>query len=120
MADHPIEGQLLLAAGARASVPLHRVDGLVERAQGHVVANVDEYERTYERIEGTRDVDFYCVEEGFWARVGEALGFDPREADAVRRAHESQFLRDGRRLDRQSEFETTLELREIVAVSATR
>jgi hypothetical protein len=120
MADHPIEGQLLLAAGARASVALHRVDGLVERAQDHVVANRETYERTYERIEGARDADFYCVETGFWERVGEELGLDRREADAVRRAHEAQFTRDGRRLDRESEFETTLEVREVVAVAATR
>lgn len=120
MVDHPIEGQLLLAAGARASVPIHRVEGLVEEAQAYVEANRADYERTYERIAGARDVDYYCVEDGFWTQAGEELGFDRREADAVRRAHEAQFTRDGRRLDRQSEFETTLELREIVAVSATR
>lgn len=120
MADHPIEGQLLLVAGARASVAMHRLPDLVERAHDHVVANADEYERRYERIEGARDADFYCVEPGFWAAVGDELGMNDREADAVRRAHEAQFTRDGRRLDRQSEFESTLELREIVAVAATR
>jgi len=116
VSDHPIEAQILLVAGAQASVPPSRLPDLVETAQSYVRDRRERYERTYERIEGARDADYYCVESGYWAAVGEELGFEDREADAVRRAHTAQFERDGRRLDRESEFESTLELRAVVAV----
>lgn len=120
MSDHPIEAQLVLLAGTHASVPLDRLPSLLEGAQRYVSDHRTEYERRYERIEGARDADYYCVETGYWASVGEELGYDRREWEAVRRAHEAQFERDGRRLDREAEFESTLDLREIVAVDATR
>lgn len=116
MADHPIEAQIMLLAGARASVPPPRLPALVETAQSYVRDRREEYERTYERIAGARDADYYCVEPDYWERLGAALGFEDREFDAVRRAHTAQFERDGRRLDRESEFASTLELRAVVAV----
>jgi len=119
MSDHPIEGQIVLLAGARASVPLDRLPGLLEQAQAYVRERRDEYTRSYERIEGARECDYVCVEDGHWERVGTELGFDDRESDAVRRAHADQFTRDGRRLDREAGFESTLEIREVVAVPAT-
>jgi len=112
---HPIEGQVLLMAGARASVPVQRLPELVEQAQAHVRERRDRYERTRERIAG-HEANYFPVPDDHWAEVGDDLGFEGREADAVRRAHETQFQRDGRRLDREDEFERTLEIRTVVAV----
>ena len=118
MADHPIEAQLVLLAGSRASVPMDRLPTLIEAAQRHIDENRETYGRRYERIDGARDATYFCVDDGFWDDLGPELGFNRRETDAVRRAHEAQFLRDGRRLDREAEFESTLELRDVVTVAA--
>ncbi|WP_254273387.1 hypothetical protein [Haloarcula marina] len=120
MGDHPIEAQLVLLAGTQASVPLDRLPDLLERAQTHIETRREEFERRYERISGARDADYYCVGPEYWEAAGETLGFNRREWEAVRRAHEAQFSRDGRRLDREGEFESTLEIRSVVAVGATR
>jgi hypothetical protein len=114
---HPIEGQIVLVAGARASVTLTRLSGLVERAQRHVRGNRDEYDRQFERIEGPQDLVYYLADQDHWETVGEELGLDDRETDAVRRAHAEQFRRTGRRLDRLDEFETTMEIRDVVVMS---
>lgn len=114
---HPIEGQIVLLAGARASVTLSRLSRLVGRAQRHVRERRDEYDRRCERIEGSDGLVYYLADAGHWDAVGGTLGFDDREADAVRRAHAEQFRRDGRRLDRGEEFDATLEIREPVAMA---
>lgn len=119
MTEHPIEGQILLLAGARASVPVDRLPELIERGQSYIREHREEYARSYERIEGAREADYFCVETGYWDHVGSELALDDRETDAIRRAHSDQFMRDGRRLDREAEFETTLDVREVVAVAST-
>lgn len=115
---HPIEGQVVLLAGARASVTLARLSELTERAGRYVRDGREEFERRYERIDGSDGLAYYLVEVGYWDGVGEALGLTDREADALRRVHAEQFRRDGRRLDRLDEFETSMEIREVVVVSA--
>jgi len=110
---HPIEGQVLLLAGARASVTLGRLSELTERAHRHHVGR-DGLKRRYERIDGTDGRTYFLVDVGHWREVGEELGLARREADALRRVHAEQFRRDGRRLDRLAEFETSLEIREVV------
>ena len=117
-ATHPLEGQVVLLAGSRASVTLERLSELVERAQQHVREHRTEYDRQFERIDSP-DLVFYLVDEGHWRDVGAELGLDERESDAIRRAHTEQFRRAGRRLDRQEEFETALEIREIVVADST-
>ena len=114
---HPIEGQVVLLAGAQASVPLSDLSALVERTQKHLAGRREIYERRFERIDGPGDAVFYLAEDGCWATVGKELGFSDRETDAVRRSHESQFRRAGRRLDRTDEFETALEIRDVVAIA---
>lgn len=118
MADvtHPLEGQIVLLAGAQASVTLTRLSDLLERAQHYVHDHREEYDRQFERIEGAGERAYYLVDDGHWAAVGRALGFDARESDAIRRAHAEQFRRAGRRLDRLDEFETAMEIREVVVV----
>ncbi|MCL9812658.1 hypothetical protein [Natranaeroarchaeum aerophilus] len=114
---HPIEGQTVLLAGARASVTLSQLSALLERAQQQLVDQRVEYARQFEGIDGTDGRTYFLASDGHWARVGEELGLTDREADALRRAHESQFLRDGRTLDRLDEFETSVEIREPVAIA---
>lgn len=118
--SYPIEGQIVLLAGTHASVPLDRLPDLLERVQTYLRENRAEYEREYECISGPRAADYVCVESGHWDSIGSALSLSDREQDAVRRAHVSQFERDGRRLDRSEEFETTLEIRDVLAVTAER
>ncbi|APW96528.1 hypothetical protein CHINAEXTREME_01535 [Halobiforma lacisalsi AJ5] len=126
MNDVPIDGQVLMLTAAKASVPADRLPDLVERAQTALEADLDQYRREYERVyagpgtdNGDEDADrleAFLVEWGHWETVGEELGFDRRERAAVRRAHEEQLLRLGRRADREDEFETSLEIREPVLV----
>jgi hypothetical protein len=114
---HPIEGQVVLLAGAQASVTLQALSALLEDAQRHLVDRREDYGRRFERVEaGSRT--YYLADANHWERVGEELGLDDSEADAVRRAHGAQFRRDGRRLDRKAEFETAMEIRDPVAIAS--
>lgn len=117
-ANHPIEGQVVLLAGAQASVTLSQLSAIIQRAQDHVRQRSTGYVDQYECIDGTDGVCYVLAESGHWDDVGDELSFTEREADAVRRAHAEQFRRDGRRLDRLDEFETTLEVRDPVAMTA--
>ncbi|MEF8828373.1 MAG: hypothetical protein V5A49_05030 [Haloarcula sp.] len=116
--EYPIEGQIVLLAGTQASVPLDRLPDLLGQVQTYLRANQETYDREYERISGPREADYVCAESGHWDSIGRELGLSDREQDAVRRAHAAQFERDGRRLDRSEEFEATLEIRDVLAVSS--
>lgn len=108
--SHPIEGQIVLLAGAKSSVTLKRLSALLEDVQRHLAESRTEYERQFECIEGP-DTEYYLAGVDHWENVASALDLTSRERDAVRRAHEAQFRRDGRRLDREEEFERTLSIR---------
>ena len=113
--SHPIEGQVVLLAGARASVPLHRLSELLDRVHGELADRRERYEREFERVDAG-DTVYYLADADYWTTAADDFGLTEREADAVRRAHEKQFLRDGRRLDRTGEFETALDIRQPVVV----
>ena len=115
--SHPIEGQVVLLAGAKASVSLARLSDLLSEAQEYLADEADEYDRRFERIDGCDGGIYFLAEERHWERLGTELGFTKREARAVARTHNAQFERDGRRMDREEEFETTLEIRDVVAVN---
>jgi hypothetical protein len=114
--SHPIEGQVVLLAGARASVPLQRLSPLLDRVQRHLADQQQAYERQYERVDADGTV-YYLAGSDHWPAVGDALDLAENEVDAVRRAHEKQFLRDGRRLDREAEFEAALDIRQPVVLA---
>lgn len=114
--SHPIEGSAIIIAGAKASVPVERLPRLLVAAQGHLAPQRDAYERRYELLEQTPDAKTFLAEPGHWRDVGEALGWERREADAAARAHAEQVKRRGRELGRAAEFETALEIREAVVV----
>ena len=114
---HPIEGQVVLLAGAKASVTLGQLSQLLERAQRHLVPAQDRYERGYERVYVDENVVYYLVEPGHWKNVGTELDLNRREWTALRRTHAEQLKRAGRRLNRSDEFETALEIREAVVLA---
>ncbi len=118
--SNPIEGQVILLAGAKASVPLRRLPTLLSRAAVVLSDRRESYDRRYERLHEDDDRRYYAVESDHWTGLGDELGFDDRETDAVRRAHTEQLLRAGRRADRREEFQTTLEIRECVVIERER
>lgn len=115
--NHPIEGQIVLLAGAKASVPLERLSELLAETQSDLGGRMDEYRQRYECVHETQEWCVFLVEDGHWETVGNRLGFDRREWDGVRRAHEQQLYRIGRRERRRSEFDSALEIREAVLIS---
>ncbi len=119
MAGEPIEGQILLLTAAKASVPATRLPDLVERAQATLGPDRERYRREFERCYADDGLEAFLVEWGHWEAVSEEIGLTDRELSAVRRAHEEQLLRIGRRTDREDEFETALEIREPVIIGAS-
>lgn len=114
--SHPIEGQVLLLAGAQASVTLTHLSDLITRANEHVSTQQADYEREFERIDDPEGPVYYLVDGSYWEGVGTTLGLERREVEALRRVHALQFQRAGRRLDRLEEFETAMEIRDVVAM----
>lgn len=115
-ASLPLDGDVLLLAGARASVTPDRLPELVRRAQSHLGPRLDEYARGFERVHADDDRALFLVPAGHWAELGAELGLADREADALRRAHEQQLLRVGTKSGRRDEFEAAVEIREAVIV----
>lgn len=116
VSDHPIDGQVLLIAGAKASVPLDRLPELLERAQSDLAGRLDDYRREFECVHETPDRAAFLVPSDHWEALGDRLGFDRRECDAARRAHEEQVHRIGSETDRSEEFESAFEIRDAVVV----
>lgn len=116
---HPIDGNALLIAAAKASVGPGRLPELLRDADEYLRSRAEEYDRAYERVDLDDEtaVATYLVPDGHWAEVGVELGLNGREVDAIRRAHEQHLLRVGTRRRRRQEFETALDLREAVVVS---
>jgi len=113
---HPIEGQIVLLVGAQASVTLKRLSELLHTVQAHLDGQQESYERQYERIGSVDGRVYYLVPSDHWETIGGEIGLASRESDAVRRAHEAQFDRDGRKQNRTDEFDAALEIRDVVAM----
>ncbi|ADJ14331.1 hypothetical protein [Halalkalicoccus jeotgali] len=117
--SHPIDGQVVLLAAAKASVAGNRLPGLLERAQSKLEPDLGTYRRRYELAVETDDACCFFVPADHWETVGADLGLERREYRAIQRTHEEQLLRLGKREDRRAEFETALEVRS-AAVVGTR
>ncbi|MXR39922.1 hypothetical protein GRX01_00910 [Halobaculum sp. WSA2] len=127
---HPIDPNALMIAAATASVGAGRLPELLRTADEHLRTRREEYERAYECVDDDGDDDddedngdggddgasTYLVPDGHWSEVGDELGVNRREADALRRAHEQHLLRLGTKRGRRREFESALELREAVVI----
>ncbi|MFB6166475.1 MAG: hypothetical protein ABEJ31_15050 [Haloarculaceae archaeon] len=116
MSGEPIEGEVLLLAGVKASVGPQRVPDLVDLVQADLAPRLEEYDRAYETAYDREDHAAFFVEDGHWAEIGDRLDFEERELDAVRRAHHAQLNRQGRRADRLEAFESALEIRDCVLI----
>ncbi|WP_255170476.1 hypothetical protein [Natrononativus amylolyticus] len=116
MAGDPIDGQVLVLAGAKASVAPSRLPSLVARVQERLAPELESYRRACECVHEDADRAIFLVEWGHWADLGDRFDLEPRDRSAVRRAHEEQLRRVGRRDDREDEFETALEIREPVVI----
>jgi hypothetical protein len=115
--DVPIEGQVQLLAAAKASIAPHRLPELLSAAQADLGPRTDDYRRQYEQVARTDEgARVFFVAADHWSQVGDRLGFDRRETAAVRRAHEAQLRRIGRRENRRDEFERALEIRTAVVI----
>ena len=114
--EAPIEGEALLVAGAKASVAIPRLPALVNAVQEALGPRVESFRRRYELAYESDEVVAFFVEAGFWDDLGDDLDFDRRETDAARRAHAEQLHRVGRREDREEEFASALEIREVAVI----
>lgn len=112
----PFDGEVLLLAGAKASLSPRRLPELVDDAQAHLGAELDRYRREYEAVHEDDRLVVFLVEPDHWEELAATLGLNGRERDALRRAHEEQLLWVGRDADRREEFESALEIREAVVV----
>jgi hypothetical protein len=112
----PIDGQAFLLAVAKASVAPAALSSLLERVQADLGPRLETYRREFERVEAGETRDLFLVPSGHWETVGERLGLNRRETDAVARAHAAQLRRLGSETGRREEFETALEIREAVVI----
>lgn len=113
---NPLDGNPLLLAAAKASLGPQLLPDLVEHVQSRLGPRIEDYRREYESALRTDDYEAFFVEAGHWEDLGEDLDLEPRERDAVQRAHEEQLLHAGADRDRRGEFDTALELREVVVI----
>jgi len=116
MAGGPLAGNALVLAAAKASVSGERLPDLVDRVQRHLGDRRADYGRRYECAHEDDTEAVFFVEEGHWADLGAELGLDEREWTGVKRAHEEHLKRLGTDLERRGEFDTALELREVVVI----
>jgi len=112
----PLDGEVLLMAGAKASVAPERLPALVDRVQAELGPRIDEYRRRYECVHEDDDRAAFLADDDHWERVGEELGLHRREYDALRRAHAEQVRRIGRKTDREAAMASALEIRSAVVV----
>ncbi|MFO7925307.1 MAG: hypothetical protein ACQET5_03375 [Halobacteriota archaeon] len=115
----PLDGNAIVLAAAKASVSGERLPELVEQAQATLGPRREEYARRYECVHGDETQEVFFVEEGHWAELGEELGLTRREWAALRRVHAEHLKQLGGDLDRREEFETALDVREVVVIGGT-
>lgn len=115
-ADLPLDGTVVQYAAALASVGPAAYPALLATVQERLDADRARYEREFECVHRDEARAVFLVPSDHWETVGEALSLSAREAKAVRRAHERQLTRLGRRTDRGEEFESALDIRSAVVV----
>ncbi len=116
VSGEPIDGNALLLAAAQASVSGQRLPTLVDRAQTLLQTRLSTYRRRYEQVYTDNTQAVFFVETGHWETLGDEIGLDRRERDALRRVHAEHLKQLGSDLGRREEFETALELREAIVI----
>lgn len=112
----PFDGPVLLYAAATASVAPNRLPELLVDGQELLSGRIEAYHKQYECVQEDPDRSVFLVPTGHWAEIGEELGVNERETDALRRAHERQLWRVGAEAQRREEFDAALEIREAVVI----
>jgi hypothetical protein len=112
----PIDGQILVLTAAKASVPPKALPDLLRRVQADLGPRLDDYRREFELVDEDDERATFLVPSDHWRAIGDRLGFERRETDAVERAHTEQLRRVAKGLGRRDEFETALEIRSAVVV----
>jgi hypothetical protein len=112
----PLDGQVLMVAAAKASVPLHDLPTLVDRVQADCGPRLETYRRRYEAVHDSPERSVFLVPLDHWESIGDRLDLTAREQSAVRRAHEEQLRRLGSEEGRSEEFESALDIRSAVVV----
>jgi hypothetical protein len=112
----PIDGEPMLTTAAMASVPPKRLPELLARVQSALGPRLASYEQSFECVCDDRDRAVFLVPTDHWEAVFDRLGFDRRERDAVRRAHNEQLSFLGSGTDRRDEFDAALEIRDAVCI----
>ena len=112
----PLDGQVLMVAAAKASVPLGDLPELVDRAQADLGPRFETYRRSYEAVYESPERWVFLVPLDHWESVGARLDFSARQVSAVQRAHEEQLRRIGGDEGRREEFENALDIRSAVVV----
>lgn len=115
--EHPIDGNALMLAAAKASVTPEQLPNLLGVAADYLGERRADYCKRYEAVHEDEDTVVLLVPEGHWADVGEDLDVGEREADALRRAHLEHLRRLGSEQDRREEFDHALDLREAVVIA---
>lgn len=116
MTGHGMNPNAILLAAAKASVPGERLPQLVRKIATDLSTSIDTYRRSYECVYEDASVAVFLVEQGHWTNRRSKFEINQREADAVKRAHAEHLKLLGTRLNRRTEFETALELREAVVI----
>ncbi|MFB6089518.1 MAG: hypothetical protein ABEJ97_00535 [Halobellus sp.] len=112
----PLDGDVLLYAGATASVAPGRLGPLLRRVQSTLGDRIDRYRQRYECVADDESRAVFLCPEGHWAELGTELGLTEKETEAAERAHAQQLRRIGTKQDRREELETALEIREAVVI----
>lgn len=112
----PLDGNAIVLAAAKASVSGELLPELVDRAQATLEPRRDEYARRYECVHEDDTQAVFFVEEGHWADLGQELDLERREWAALRRVHAEHLKQLGGKLGRREEFETALDVREVVVI----
>lgn len=114
--EHPIDGNAVVLATAKASVGPGRMRDLLVAAADHLADRRGAYRRRYEVVHEDDAALVFLAPDGHWADLGAELGISDREADALRRAHGEHLRRLGSVHDRREEFEHALGIREAVVI----
>ena len=112
----PLDGQVLMVAAAKASVPLGDLPRLVDRVQADLGPRFETYRRSYEAVYESPERWVFLVPLDHWESVGARLDFTAQQESAVQRAHEEQLRRIGGEEGRREEFENALDIRSAVVV----
>ena len=120
MSGDPIDDPALLLAASTVGVGPQLLSDLVEHVQGHLAPRLDDYRRRYELVDETDEACVFLAESGHWETLSAEFRLDPREREAVERAHAEHLRRLGSETERRDEFETALEIRECVVVGKPR